>query len=761
MTRTTMIIALVTVVTALGCDNNGGDGNGEYSWGHQDTVGEDSPVRGQDTGIPDTAIPDTAVPDTAIPDTAIPDTTVGPDLCIPDCTGPDGLKECGDDGCGGVCGTCPGAAPNCEAGVCVPEVCTPDCEGKECGVDGCGDTCGTCPDGQGCGADGLCQCAPDCGGKICGDDGCGGSCGACAPGSTCQEGACIPDACEGCAPWQTCEGGPCQDPASMGECPFGGIAIAADCGGTVWEGCCNGDQLYYCENAENSGCPVGMNTCLCALDCFTEGATCGWSTQFMMCMEPPAQPGPDGLMCEWVGDCVPSCVGKECGSDGCGGTCGSCLAGEECQAGVCVNSTMTCLGACGGASPGGCYCDEQCEGMGDCCPDVCAACPTLSFCECIPNCAGKECGEDGCGGSCGGCPDGVACEAGLCACVPDCNEKECGDDGCGDICGTCPQVAPDCVEGLCKLPCVPQCEGAECGDDGCSGSCGECEVGFKCEEAACVVCDPQCEGPDGPKECGDDGCNGVCGECADAFATCEDGLCVACEPQCLGKQCGPDTCGGLCGACAGGTHCTAGICMADCTPDCQFNECGDDGCGGICGLCPCDGCWEKEFECSDWGSCTQPFTYTCKQIDQCTGTCDEGDDWCVQSCQSSGSFDAQDQLEAVITCLDTNGYFDCAPADEACQAAVIQDLCWSEYQGCYFGELTCSQLHDCVFDVCDEDPNCSGLCFQDATNAAQDLFMDWDECIEAQCGEDPEDACKLLAEQGPCGALLIACLYDN
>ena len=30
-------------------------------------------------------------------------------------------------------------------------------------------------------------------------------------------------------------------------------------------------------------------------------------------------------------------------------------------------------------------------------------------CQCAPNCAGKECGTDDCGNSCGSCPAGVEC----------------------------------------------------------------------------------------------------------------------------------------------------------------------------------------------------------------------------------------------------------------------------------------------------------------------------------------------------------------
>jgi hypothetical protein len=60
---------------------------------------------------------------------------------------------------------------------------------------------------------------------------------------------------------------------------------------------------------------------------------------------------------------------------------------------------------------------------------------------CVPDCAGKECGYDGCGGYCGQCPYPQNCEAGKCVCTPWCQTKGylCGSDGCGGQCGTCPQ----------------------------------------------------------------------------------------------------------------------------------------------------------------------------------------------------------------------------------------------------------------------------------------------------------------------------------
>jgi hypothetical protein len=79
-------------------------------------------------------------------------------------------------------------------------------------------------------------------------------------------------------------------------------------------------------------------------------------------------------------------------------------------------------------------------------------------------------------------------DTGSASCTPMCAESECGDDGCGGLCGTCPQVAPYCVLNQCAVTCAPSCPGRQCGDDGCGGSCGECiTVGTVCaEDGLCV-----------------------------------------------------------------------------------------------------------------------------------------------------------------------------------------------------------------------------------------------------------------------------------
>ncbi len=50
-------------------------------------------------------------------------------------------------------------------------------------------------------------------------------------------------------------------------------------------------------------------------------------------------------------------------------------------------------------------------------------------CTCVPDCTGKMCGSDGCGGMCGSaCPSGKACSAaGVCVCQGQCTGRACGD----------------------------------------------------------------------------------------------------------------------------------------------------------------------------------------------------------------------------------------------------------------------------------------------------------------------------------------------
>jgi GH25 family lysozyme M1 (1,4-beta-N-acetylmuramidase) len=185
--------------------------------------------------------------------------------------------------------------------------------------------------------------------------------------------------------------------------------------------------------------------------------------------------GPQMVACGRVG-CT--CADGECSGAFCDGTGCSAQETADCDAYGCLCVDHQCSG--GLCEGNGCTAKEttQCEELGCGCQDhQCTGGPCA---PCQPACDGKQCGDDGCGGSCGSCTGPSACTDGKCLCAPSCHGKQCGDDGCGGSCGACPQQAY-CQAGICyEGQCVPQCAGRECGDDGCGGSCGSCGDGEQC-----------------------------------------------------------------------------------------------------------------------------------------------------------------------------------------------------------------------------------------------------------------------------------------
>jgi len=411
--------------------------------------------------------------------------------CEPACSG----KACGaSDGCGGTCG-CP-AGLQCQDGQCF--FCTPQCYGKACGDDGCDGSCGACADGGVCVA-GQC-CTPACDGKTCGDDGCGGSCGSCSYPSTCIDDQCCTPSCDnvtcgnddGCGGTCGCDTGSCVE----GTCQDG-------CGGVTYEGCCDGTTVKWCSGGS-----------LSETDCATEGGgpLCGWDAEggYYWCGETEdADPSGD-FPRECAGACVPDCAAKACDQDdGCGHLCG-CAVGLKCEAGACVACEPQCLGkTCGDDGCGG-SCGECGEGLAcheyGVCVDPCQGVTYEGCCdaETLRYCDGGDlktiacdAGDGSCGWNaegfydCG--TDGAVDPAGTfpkeCTpyCVPNCAGKACGDDGCGQPCGEC-GAGLECKQDQCVPGDAPDCTGKECGPDGVGGSCGECGAGETC--SALGQCEP-------------------------------------------------------------------------------------------------------------------------------------------------------------------------------------------------------------------------------------------------------------------------------
>jgi hypothetical protein len=219
-------------------------------------------------------------------------------------------------------------------------------------------------------------------------------------------------------------------------------------------------------------------------------------------------------------------------------------------------------------------------------------------CEKGSGCEDKHCGPDNCGNvdECGKCEKGQVCSvSGKCMkCEPNCDGKTCGNDGCGGSCGNCGEDKT-CQNGKCLAyspgqSCKSSCEGKECGSDGCDGICGYCDSGQVCKNGQCFQdttpsCIPSCKG----KECGDDGCGMICGYCGPG-QTCKDGKCSGCIINCTSRICGEDGCGGVCGyGCIPGETCKNGKCY----------------CGAISTRKDNETCVNDVYKCGEFPSCEE------------------------------------------------------------------------------------------------------------------------------------------------------------
>ena len=486
----------------------------------------------------------------------------------------------------------------------------------------------SCADGQTCdGGGNQCVCEPQCDGRICGPDGCGGTCGPCGDEEFCTE------------------GGRCE-------------AVPAQCGDAT---CDAGESCLNCPGDCGQCCGDGACTDAQGEDCATCPADCGC---------------PNGEACNAIAhaceaQCVPNCDGRDCGADGCGGTCGNGCPGDQAcsDAGLCVELPAQCGDNTCDAGEDCATCPADC---GQCCAngacadtENCATCPADCSCEdgercdferraceaaCQPTCDGRDCGADGCGGTCGdGCNGDLLCDAdGQCVAPP----AQCGDNACdnGEDCATCP---------------------ADCGQCCGNGACGADEN--------CAICPADCS------------C--AAGEACDA----EERACVeVCEPRCDGLSCGPDGCGGSCGRCDDGTNCEGGQCVLVCSPNCDGLSCGADGCGGVCGLCGAGEVCTAAGQCNDPSAlcdcvddevCLDGFCRAPEQIcspDNPVGLCATGRDCLAGECVNRGN-----------ACTPQNPTGVC-PLGELCRDGACAP---------FDGAALCDDTNSCTVDVFDQRAN--------------------------------------------------------
>ncbi len=224
-----------------------------------------------------------------------------------------------------------------------------------------------------------------------------------------------------------------------------------------------------------------------------------------------------------------------------------------------------------------CTSDQDCTGMSVCVDDICkeVECKQKSDCPASEDCVDHECVELNTCSSDADCEEPTpSCDphSGQCVdCLPNCTGLCCGDDGCGGSClDHCADTGQDCNADSCQCEgtCVPNCTGKECGPDSCDDVCGPgCADNEMCDVDGQCQCVPDCDG----KECGNDGCGGECEPGCGVGENCgADGQCTACEKDCSGRTCGPDpVCGLSCGDCAADESCNL---EGTCGPWCELGE---------------------------------------------------------------------------------------------------------------------------------------------------------------------------------------------
>jgi hypothetical protein len=458
--------------------------------------------------------------------------------------------------------------------------CVPDCLGRECGTDGCGGICGTCSLSQTCSDGGQCQStecisSKDCPGDlVCNED--LSACVVCVTSDDCPESfECGPD-------WDCHEVFSCT---SDKDCKAHGL-VCDKAGGICVECLVEVDcaEEDFCKDrfCLTDVCKAGERECdgLQVLECSGDGgaldpAELCTGTQYCeegTCYDQNCDPGAvfcNGtllLECDSIGK--DSAAVEDCGSDK-----------KVCVEAACV--TPLC-------KPSANYCKDATT-IAHCMEDGMAEnlvpCPEQSFCDggtCHPwNCpAGKE--------FCDGSVHKVCDAAGA---------KVLFEEDCLEL----DQV---CIEGKCqKLACTPleifclsDFVAAKCSDVGLDYEPLPCDPGYYCKAGQCKpqVCEPSSSYCAGPVAFTCDAIgSAITSEvnCAESQLLCQAGACVPCIPACAGKECGPDGCFGTCGSCDDGNDCTADECSkGKCAHTSATNGavCNKPGiCKGICadGLC--------------------------------------------------------------------------------------------------------------------------------------------------------------------------------
>ena len=677
--------------------------------------------------------------------------------CTPDCE----HRECGNDGCGGICGIC-GSGYSCRNGVCMEGDCSPNCNGKECGTDGCGGICGVCYDKGGkpslesCDKESFSCSSRDEVDIL--EDGT----------STCSErrGECVHDS--DCASYD--DGNPCNGLTVCSECECQvDPATIIDCS-DVQAGPCT---ETYCDEADGeckqmskkdgSPCDDGSN---CTLNDGCADGVCGGTP--LKCDD-----GEECTVdaCEADLGCVFSPVsnGTEC-NDG-----SLCTGGDHCEDGECVGDTLPACDSCSGdmdcaSFEDGNLCngtltciDGQCVVNGatvvECqAPEVCkqTKCnPASGECETSDALDGADCDDanacthlDFCSsGICKGlpidCDDVNACTAD--SCVPDSGclyEPKMANCGDGDPC----TINDHCVDGACVGDPNPTCQcdtDEDCEDDEDDDLCNGTLVCLNktCKLAPDTVVDCSLAGFD---ECSPAACEPETGSCIVTLNP--DGTSCSDENACTKDDfCRQGKCTGSPVHCDDGSICTSDHCdpLLGCVITYNSIDCDD---GSMCTLndyCSegfCTGDPNPDCVCQTDADCFQ-----FEDGDECNGKLSCKGFMCTLDPATVANCDKSADTDCLVTfCVPETGdcvqaaFEDGKPCDDA-NACTLNDLCM---QGICTGSGApqCDDGNVCTNDGCDGKFGCVAAPNSNPCDDGNPCTQG-DTCSDGVCQPGGQDLC--------------------
>ncbi len=485
---------------------------------------------------------------------------------------------------------------------------------------------------------------------------------ACGVANECGSGFCTDDVCCGVAACPTCQA--CDVGANAGACAnvASGIADARctpapPCGNT---GICNGAGA--CTQAASS---VQCGNASCSATTYTPPAFCSGSGS---CSNPGTQ----------------SCAPYVCGTNACRVDCssdGQCTGGN-----YCTGSGGSCVPKKGpGAS---CMAGNEC-GTGNCVDGVCCSSPSCPTCQ--------ACNVGGSAGICANVGAGAAEPHARCTASPPCGNTgacdgagtceeasasiQCGGSSCSGSTHTLPTFCSG--TGSCSAATTQSCAPYVCGTTTCRTSCtsdGDCTSGNYCNPSAMCVAKKAagatCSGDD---ECGT-------GNCVDntCCTTSSCGTCQACNI----------TGNGICASVANGTSEPHGLCLTS-------PPCGNTGTctGGACTQAPASMSCATPFcigtvfhptaFCNGSGSCSASGTQECAPYlcssGGCTNSCDNDTECASGNYCNAGSCVAKringQTCTAATQCASahcTEGYCcgsSACPSCQSCAVAGMQGTC--------------------------------------------------------------------------------------